>query len=95
MKKIFFIFLYIFPVFLLSEAYSQKKNLTYQEAYGKKRPEVTKPLPRISGWLDDNYYLISKTVNEHKSIVKIEAKSGKEILYFDYDEQNKKLPEGF
>ncbi len=95
MKKIQIIILILLPVLFSSEAYTQKKNLTYQEAYGMKRPKVTKPLPRITGWLNDNYYLVSKTVNEHKSIVKVDVKTGKETLYFDYDEQNKKLPDGF
>lgn len=95
MKKIIITFLLIIPVFFSQNVLSQKKNLTYQEAYGTKRPKITKPLPRISGWLDDSYYLVNKIFNEHKSIVKIEAKTGKELLYFDYDEQNKKLPEGF
>ncbi len=75
--------------------FSQKKNLTYQQAYGKKRPEVSKPLPRITGWLDNDHYLEMKTEDNKKQVVKVEAATGKETTYLDYFALNEKLDEGF
>ncbi len=95
MKKVSIIILLSLAIISLPQAFAQKKNLSYQEAYGKKRPKLTKPLPRITGWLDDTYYLENKKVDDKSAIVKVDAKSGKELVYFDYNEQNKNLPEGF
>ena len=75
--------------------FSQKKNLTYQQAYGKKRPEVSKPLPGISGWFDNDHYLETKTFDEKRQVVKVEAITGKETTYLDYSALNEKLGEGF
>ena len=94
MKKISLITLLLSLAILnLPQAFAQKKNLNYQEAYGKKRPKVTKPLPRITGWLDDTYYLENKKVDDKSTIVKVDATSGKELVYFDFSKQNKNLPE--
>ena len=79
-KNLCFILLITF-VFALPFSFGQKKNLTYQEAYGMKRPKVTKPLPRITGWLDDDHYLLMKTENKQRNVVKVEAVSGKESMY--------------
>ena len=95
MKKISLIILLSLAILSLPQAFAQKKNLSYQEAYGKKRPKVTKPLPRITGWLDDTFYLENKKTDDKSTIVKVDANSGKEIVYFDFSEQNKNLPEGF
>ncbi len=95
MKKVSMIILLSIAILNLPQTFAQKKNLTYQEAYGRKRPKITKPLPRITGWLDDTYYLENKKVDDKSTIVKVDVKSGKELVYFDFSEQNKNLPEGF
>ena len=51
------IFLFLFASF----AQAQKKQLTYKQAYMRGEPSLTTPLPRIQGWLNDDYYLESKT----------------------------------
>ncbi|MEA1896278.1 MAG: DPP IV N-terminal domain-containing protein, partial [Bacteroidota bacterium] len=75
--------------------FSQKKNLTYQQAYGDKRPRVIKPLPGITGWFDNDHYLETKTGDENRQVVKVEAATGKETTYLDYSVLNEKLDEGF
>ena len=92
-KNLSLILLLIFALSI--SGFSQKKNLTYQQAYGKKRPKVTKPLPRITGWLDKDHYLEMKTEDKKKQLVKVEAASGKETIYLDYSALNEKLDEGF
>lgn len=95
MKKNLSLILLLAFVFVLPKSFGQKKNLTYQEAYGMKRPKVTKPLPRITGWFDDDHYLMMKIENKQRNIVKVEATSGKESMYLDYTVLGEKLEEGF
>ena len=92
-KKLSVILLLVFCISIFG--FSQKKNLTYQQAYGKKRPEVNKPLPRITGWFDNDHYLEVKTEDKKSQVIKVEATTGKETIYLDYSALNEKLGEGF
>lgn len=92
-KKLSVILLLAFALSI--SGFSQKKNLTYRQAYGKERPKVSKALPKITGWFDNDHYLEIKTEDEKKWVVKVEAATGKETVYLDYTALNEKLDEGF
>jgi dipeptidyl-peptidase 4 len=99
-KMLFYLLLsFSFLFVLTSTTLAQKKKLTYDQVYQRAKPRLTKSLPRIQGWLDDNHYLESKKVSEKKDaktkLFKINAKTGEEIIYIDYDAFEDKLPEGF
>ncbi len=94
MKKKLSVFL-LLAFFVTNYGFGQKKDLTYQQAYGDKRPEVSKPLPRITGWYDNDHYLVMKTEDKKKQVVRVEAATGKETTYLDYSVLNEKLDEGF
>jgi len=74
--------------------FSQKKNFTYEEAYGRRRPMISNPLPRIMGWLDDSHYLEMKTEDRNQKIMKVDAITGDEDIFLDYSALEKQLPEG-
>ena len=75
----------------------EEKKLTYEMVYERSGPSLTQPLPRISGWADDEHYIISETDEQTKSLklLKVHFKSGKKTLLFDYGPIQKDLPKGF
>jgi len=79
----------------ISNGFSQKKNFTYEQVFSFRgiRPGTT--LPRVTGWLDDKYYLESKREEGRQVVMKVDAVSGEASLYLDYEKINEKLPEGF
>ena len=55
-------------------------------------------MPTISRWLDDENYLEIRREARESKVYKVNAKSGKAVLYDELsyrDEVNKNLPEGF
>lgn len=62
-------------------AFQQKKNFTYKQIFELREPLLTAPLPRITGWLDDEYYLERKTVDDSQVIYKVSAATGEESIY--------------
>ncbi|MEW6702815.1 MAG: S9 family peptidase, partial [Bacteroidota bacterium] len=83
--------------FFNSELSAQKKKLTYKQVYKFAEPRLTGMLPRIQGWLDENYYLEIKTdpakPDSKTTLVKVNAADGKSELFIDYS--SVELPEGF
>ncbi|MCX7798244.1 MAG: S9 family peptidase [Melioribacter sp.] len=98
MKKILFFFICLF-ILSTENTFCQKKNLTYNQVYNFAEPRLTKPLPLLKGWLDDNYFLEVKT-DSSKSIfqpvlMKVSVKDGSSEVFIDYQKINKNLPNGF
>ncbi len=92
---ILILFLVLSGTLFFNEGFSQKKDLTYEQVFSRGEPRLTIPLPRITGWLDDNYYLELRTEDKKQTVMKVNALTGEESVYLDYEEFNKKLPEGF
>jgi dipeptidyl-peptidase-4 len=86
----------LFFLFLTANLYSQKKELTYQQVYGRKGPSLTNPITSIENWLDDEHYLITKSMEGSKTspLVKVNAETGEEEIFLDYDKINELLPDG-
>lgn len=79
------------------EQNSEKKNLTYKQAFERGGEKLTGPLPSIISWFDNEHYLESKSRKDDKAgyIIKVNAKTGDTALFLDYQEINKSLPEEF
>lgn len=80
-----------------SELSAQKKKLTYKQVYKYAEPRLTGMLPRVQGWLDEDYYLETKTdpakPSSKQALMKVNAADGKSELFIDYS--SVELPEGF
>ncbi len=82
-------------LFILQTGFTQKKNLTYEQAFERGEPRLVEFLPSPGRWLDDTFYLLEKRSRDGSSVAKVNAISGEETVYFDYDNYNEFLPEGF
>ncbi len=95
----FCVIISIFVFLFASVGRAQKKQLTYKQAYMRGEPSLTTPLPRIQGWLNDDYYLESKTEGEGKEqktrVMQVHAVTGEEQVHLDYSLYQVTLPEGF
>jgi len=80
-------------LFILQTGFSQKKNLTYKEAFG--RPGLLESLPSPERWIDDTFYLVEHRSRVNTTIVKVNAVTGEESLYFDYAAFDELLPDDF
>ncbi|MCF6269648.1 MAG: S9 family peptidase [Melioribacteraceae bacterium] len=76
---------------LSSIIFTQKKDLTFEQAYLSGTPALLKPLPTVATWADENSYLIK----EGKTINIVDLHSKEKTLLLDYDLLNEILPEGF
>ena len=87
------IFLFLLP---LSGDQKHLKNITYEQAYLGAEPRIFKPLSMIRVWLDDAHYLLEEDDGRTNSqkLWKVNALKGTKALFLDYDEIQKKLPEG-
>ncbi|UCG27194.1 MAG: S9 family peptidase [Bacteroidales bacterium] len=96
-KKVLPMLLPILVVFFFysPDLFSQKKNFTYDQVFSFRGIRSGTPLPRITVWIDDNHYLESKRDDGRQIVMKVNAANGESSLYLDYEELNKKLPEGF
>src|SRR4030042_6679111 len=79
----------------LQPGYSQKKLLTYKQAFERGEPPLLQSIPSPLAWLDDNYYLIRKRSDNKPVFMKVNAISGEESLYVDFSPYKKYLPEDF
>ncbi|MDA3861213.1 MAG: S9 family peptidase [Melioribacteraceae bacterium] len=71
--------------------FAQKKDLTFEQAYLLGTPKLTKSLPTVNTWEDENSYIIGE--GQKLKIVNLLAKE--ERILLDYDELKSELPEGF
>jgi dipeptidyl-peptidase-4 len=84
-----------FLLITLQPGFSQKKQLTYEQAFERGEPRLIQTLPSPLAWLDDNYYLIRKRSDNKNVLMKIHALTGEESLYVDFSPYRKYLPEDF
>lgn len=86
---------YILLLLILQPGFSQKKNLTYKQAFERGEPRLQESIPSPERWLDDTWYLVEDRSPNGSSMIKVNAYTGEESVYFNYDEYNEFLPEGF
>ena len=81
----------------IGTALPQEKNvkkLTYDQVYNRAEPRLFGSLPPIRSALDDEHYLLSERDEKTKmtNLYKVNVKSGKKTLFFDYGKIQKNLP---
>ena len=84
-----------FLLLTLQTGFSQKKYLTYRQAFERGEPPLLQSLPSPFTWLDDNYYLIKKRMEGKPVFVKVNSLTGEETLYVDFSPYKKYLPGDF
>jgi len=90
-KYITLLFLIISGTLFINEGFFSKKDITYKQAFSYGEPRLTKSLPRITGWLNDDYFLESRTEDKKQTVMKVNALTGEESVYLDYERKfNKK-----
>jgi dipeptidyl-peptidase-4 len=96
-----FILLVIFLMLslLLTSGWTQKKKITYSQAFQRGEPRLLASLPRIQGWLDDENYLQMRSDEEDEKarpkLMKVNVTTGEASIYFDEEKYKDKLPKGF
>ncbi len=59
----------------------EKKPLTFEQIYRNGEPRLTKPVPFVVGWADDQHYLLAKGRGE--GVVSVDVSTGTETPYHD------------
>ena len=81
-KKLLFSSLLIISIF---SAFSQKRDLSFQQIFGDQRPQLSRPLPQIITWTDDDHYVELRTDDTHGAgrsrPMKVEARTGNSVPY--------------
>jgi dipeptidyl-peptidase-4 len=91
-RILFFLFI-IAPVLIVSTQ-AQDKELKYSQILMRGEPRLLGALPSLLGWADDNHYLQRKNEQGKSIIVKINANTGEEEIFFDYSDYDENLSEG-
>jgi len=84
-------YLFFSILFLSATIFAQKKDLTFEQAYLYGEPKLTKSLPAVEFWGNENSYLIK----EGQKIKIVNLLSREKSILLDYDEIKSELPEGF
>jgi dipeptidyl-peptidase 4 len=83
---------------------TRKKHFSYEQVFGTaQRPvaqaadEILAQLPTITGWLDDEHYLETRTdpTDGQRKLYSVRAADGAATIHRDYAAIQKKLPKGF
>jgi dipeptidyl-peptidase-4 len=66
-----------------STLFAQKKDFSYQQLFENAKTDVSKPLPTITKWLDDDHYIENrKDEGDGKmKLMSVDVKSGKAVPY--------------
>lgn len=94
MKKSLIILL--FAALIYTESIAQYKKLTFSQAARFQGERLTKQIPNILGWLDDENYLERKVDDKSKKqmIYKVNAETQASEIFLNLSEINSDLPEG-
>ncbi len=91
--------MFLILTFLFTNGWTQKKKLTYNQVFQRGEPQLLGSLPRITGWLDDEYYLEMRSEGEEEQsrpkLMKVNVTTAEASLYFDEEKHKDKLPKGF
>jgi dipeptidyl-peptidase-4 len=77
-----------FGLFVLCLNAQEKKSLTFEQIFKNAEPKITKSLPDINGWADDDHYLVTKKKegDGKEKLYSVDVISGEEKLYRDLDQ---------
>ena len=68
---------------------AQKKQVTYEQAFASKPTSITKPVPQITKWLDDDHYIESRREGEKTKLFSVDVKTGEAVVYEEKKEPAK------
>jgi|Deesub1362B_J571_1020462.scaffolds.fasta_scaffold04466_2 dipeptidyl-peptidase-4 len=76
---------------------SEKKKITFEQAFLFGQPRLLKPLPLVRGWLDDEYYLLSErdSTDGAVKLFKVSAATGERQVFLNPKDFEGILPKGF
>ena len=92
MRKLFLSFFCICFIILSTQA--QKKNFSYDQLFKGAPTSITKPLPQITGWVDDDHYLeMRKTESDGKTkSFSVDVKTGNAVPYEPTEAEKRATP---
>src|SRR5262245_5871048 len=80
MKKLFLLSAFTTTCFLFINA--QKKQVSYEQAFANKSTNITKQVPQITKWIDDDHYVESRREADGKmKMYSVDVKSGEAVTY--------------
>ena len=93
MRRFFLVISIVLFTCSSSTLFAQKKDFSYQQLFENAKTDVSKPLPIITKWVDDEHYVESRRDEAagHMQTVSVEVKSGKAVPY-EEDTQIGTLP---
>ena len=65
MRKLLLLTAFTFTFFLITDA--QKKQISYEQAFANKPTNITKQVPQITKWIDDDNYVESRRESDGKT----------------------------
>jgi dipeptidyl-peptidase 4 len=82
-------------IILIPTASAQNKKLTYGQVFNQENPKLFAKLPSLKGWIDNSHYLEARKNPNTKltQLIKIEAESGEESIFLDYNTFVSNFPE--
>jgi dipeptidyl-peptidase 4 len=82
MKKFLFPIALLITVAISKNLSAQKKLFTYEQAFKGASTNVTKPLPVIKGWVDDEHYIVlTKSESGSTQLQSVDVKTGTAVPY--------------
>ena len=72
--------------------HAQKKDFTYAQLFQNGATDVSKSLPNISGWADDDHYLENRVdpADGQTKLMSVEVKTGKAVAFAGKNESENK-----
>ncbi len=92
MRKILVLSILLFTTISVS---GQGKKLTFNQVFKFAKPRLTKKIPHVIKWLDDESFLISENQSGSLRYTKIIATTGDKEVFLDYSEIKEALPNNF
>ncbi len=73
---------------------AQEKLFTYDQLFNTPVANITKPLPAIRGWADDDHYLELRKgdTGNHQQLYSVDVRTGKTVFYTEKKEAEKSTP---
>ena len=88
MRKLLLITAFTTTCFLLISA--QKKQVSYEQAFANKPTNITKQVPQITKWIDDDHYVESRRETDGKTkLFTVNVKTGDAVAYEEKKEPAK------
>ena len=90
-----FLLILLIPLMITGNLQAEKKDLKYKQVYMGKGDQLLKPMPRVTKWLNDSYFIQYKTEKNKKGVYeKVNIRTGKTVP-FKVSQGGKNLPKKF